>query len=51
MPWRDKWFTLLTVEQPQRDVPIPAAYPDLEAVAYLGGRSLQELFRAEREGT
>jgi glucose-6-phosphate isomerase len=32
-------------------VPIPGAYPDLEAVAYLGGRSLSELFLAEREGT
>jgi glucose-6-phosphate isomerase len=47
----DKWFTLLAVDRPLQDVPIPAAYPDLEAVAYLGGRSLQELFFAEREGT
>jgi glucose-6-phosphate isomerase len=47
----DKWFTLLALEQPSEDVPIPKAYPDLEAVAYLGGRTLGELFRAEREGT
>jgi glucose-6-phosphate isomerase len=32
-------------------VPIPLAYADLEAVAYLGGRTLKELFHAEREGT
>ena len=39
------------VDEPVADVPIPRAYPDLEAVAYLGGRTLGELFRAEREGT
>jgi len=47
----DKWFTFLAVEQPSFDVPIPRAYADLEAVAYLGGRKLSELFHAEREGT
>ena len=47
----DKWFTFLAVDEPAADVPIPGAYPDLEAVAYLGGRTLGQLFRAEREGT
>jgi len=47
----DKWFTFLAVEEPSIDVPIPHAYADLEALAYLGGRTLGELFRAEREGT
>ena len=47
----DKWFTLLAVEEPSAEVSIPKAYPDLEAVAYLGGRTLGELFAAEREGT
>ncbi len=47
----DKWFTLLSVKQAERDVTIPAAYPDLEGVAYLGGRKLSELFDAERDGT
>jgi len=47
----DKWFTILAVEEPEKDVPIPLAYADLEAVAYLGGRTLKELFHAEREGT
>jgi len=47
----DKWFTLLAIEDGGPDVPIPPAYEDLEGLAYLGGRSLGELFRAEREGT
>lgn len=47
----DKWFTLLSVEKPDHSVPIPKAYPDLEGVSYLGGRSLAELFAAERDGT
>lgn len=47
----DKWFTLLSVERPSIDVPIPHAYPDLEALAYLGGRTMGQLFQAEREGT
>ncbi|MEZ5978159.1 MAG: glucose-6-phosphate isomerase [Planctomycetota bacterium] len=47
----DKWFTLLAVDRPERSVPIPLAYEDLEGVAYLGGRDLGELFQAERDGT
>jgi glucose-6-phosphate isomerase len=47
----DKWFTILAVEASDHAVPIPPAYADLEAVAYLGGRTLNELFEAEREGT
>ena len=47
----DKWFTLLSVEQPDHAVAIPTAFEDLEGVAYLGGRSLGELFAAERDGT
>jgi glucose-6-phosphate isomerase len=47
----DKWFTILAVDEPDHAVPIPTAYEDLEAVAYLGGRTLKELFHAEREGT
>jgi len=47
----DKWFTLLSVDTPDHGVPIPAAYPDLEGVHYLGGRTLTELFHAERDGT
>ena len=50
----DKWFTLLTVGSGDHEVPIPRTpkvFADLEGVDYLGGRSLGELFRAERDGT
>ena len=47
----DKWFTILAVDESDHTVTIPKAYEDLEAVAYLGGRTMNELFRAEREGT
>ncbi len=47
----DKWFTLLAVDEPDHAVAIPHAHADLEGVAYLGGRTLKELFQAEREGT
>lgn len=47
----DKWFTLLAVDEPDHTVPIPLAFEDLEGVAYLGGRTLKELFQAERDGT
>jgi glucose-6-phosphate isomerase len=47
----DKWFTLLSVDEPDHAVEIPAAYDDLEGVRYLGGRTLKELFQAERDGT
>lgn len=47
----DKWFTLLSVEEPDHSVTIPSAYADLEGLAYLGGRTLKELFHAERDGT
>ena len=47
----DKWFTFLSVDEPDHHVPIPHAFPDLEGVSYLGGRSLKELFQAERDGT
>lgn len=47
----DKWFTFLSVDEPDHGVEIPTAYEDLEGVAYLGGRTLKELFAAERDGT
>jgi glucose-6-phosphate isomerase len=46
----DKWFTFLAVEASDYTVTIPRAYEDLEAVSYLGGRTLNELFQAERDG-
>jgi glucose-6-phosphate isomerase len=47
----DKWFTLLAVDRPDHAVEIPRAFEDRAELAYLGGRTLKELFDAEREGT
>lgn len=47
----DKWFTFLAIDHPDHHVPIPSDFADRDALAYLGGRSLGELFAAEREGT
>lgn len=47
----DKWFTFLSVENSDHTIRIPGAYADRDALAYLGGRTLNELFEAEREGT
>lgn len=47
----DKWFTLLTVGEADHTVEVPAAHEDLEGVGYLCGRSLNDLFHAECEGT
>ncbi|MEM7306055.1 MAG: glucose-6-phosphate isomerase [Planctomycetota bacterium] len=47
----DKWFTLLSVDQPDHSVELPHAYADLEGASYLGGHTLRELFQAERDGT
>ncbi len=47
----DKVITTLAVEQFERDVPIPAAPPSGEEMAYLGGASMAQLINAEREAT
>ena len=47
----DKWFTLLAVEHPDHRVEIPRAFEDRDGLGYLGGRTLNELFAAERDGT
>jgi glucose-6-phosphate isomerase len=48
----DKWFQLLAVETPAQRVTIPdGPERDLEGVSYLYGRTLNELFAAERDGT
>jgi glucose-6-phosphate isomerase len=46
----DKTISFLAVE-PALDVAIPNVYPDIEALAYLGGHTLGELLEAERVGT
>ncbi|HEX7118993.1 MAG TPA: glucose-6-phosphate isomerase [Longimicrobiales bacterium] len=47
----DKTITFLAVERASVDVEIPDAYPDIEALHYLGGHSLGELLDAERAAT
>lgn len=47
----DKTITLLGVRRFDRDVEIPRSYPDLEALAYLGGHTLGELLHAEQRAT
>lgn len=47
----DKTVTLVGVDEPSLDVPIPTAYADVDALAYLGGQSLGRLLDAERRGT
>ena len=47
----DKTVTLLALEEPTLDVPIPEAYHDVDALAYLGGQTLGRLLDAERRGT
>ena len=47
----DKTITFLAVDRHERDVPIPPAYPDIDAIAYLGGHSLAGLLDAERRAT
>ena len=47
----DKIYTVLRVGSFPADPPIPRAFPELEAVAYLGGHSLAELFQAEARAT
>jgi len=47
----DKFITFLAVEGFSREVPIPEGLADLDAVGYLRGRSLNELFHAERTAT
>jgi glucose-6-phosphate isomerase len=49
----DKVYTFLTVDRFREGVPVPAvgAAAGLEAVAYLGGHSLEELLAAEERAT
>lgn len=47
----DKTFTFLRVEGFREEAPIPRAYPEIEGVGYLGGRSLAELINSEQTAT
>ena len=47
----DKTITLLALEDNGTDLSIPNVHPDLDALSYLGSRSLGELLNAERVAT
>lgn len=47
----DKVYTFLVVEKFSRSVPIPIVGPGLDAVAYLGGHTMEELLAAEELAT
>ncbi len=47
----DKVFVFLEVEQPSQDVAIPRAFPDIEAMRYLGGATMHQLLTAEKKAT
>ncbi len=47
----DKTVTFLAVAERDRDVTIPPAYGEIEALGYLGGQTLGSLLDAERRAT
>jgi len=47
----DKVFTFVAVEEFERDLVIPDAFPQAEALSYLPGHSLGELLQNERRAT
>jgi glucose-6-phosphate isomerase len=47
----DKVVTFLTVDEFRATVAIPPAFPDFDALKYLGGHTLNELINAEQRAT
>lgn len=47
----DKFITFLEVEKFKQSLPIPAAYPEIEGMDYLGGKTFAELLAAEKQAT
>jgi len=47
----DKVVTFLTVDEFRATVPVPQAFREFGAMNYLGGRTLNELMRAEQQAT
>jgi len=47
----DKVFTILAVSGVNNPLPMKAAYPGTSSLDYLGGRTMAELMKAERDGT
>ncbi len=48
---QDKVIEVIEVEDHPRDLPIPAAYEDLEGVGYLGGHTMAGLLNVECDAT
>jgi glucose-6-phosphate isomerase len=47
----DKVITLLTVEKFRKTVRIPRGFKDMDGISYLGGHTLNDLMKAEEQGT
>jgi glucose-6-phosphate isomerase len=47
----DKLITFVAVDKFKHSLELPNLYPDQEALSYLGGHSLDELLRVERQAT
>ena len=47
----DKVISMLRVEDHGRELPVPAAYADLESIGYLGGTGLGKLLNLEQRAT
>lgn len=48
---QDKLVCFLTLANYGADLEIPALYPEIDTLAYLGGRSMSELIQAEAQAT
>ncbi len=48
---RDKTITFWDVERPGPRVPIPKTFSSYDSLGYLGGHTMEELFRAEKTAT
>ncbi len=48
---QDKLICFLTLANYGTDLEIPALYPEIDSLAYLGGRSMSELIQAEAQAT
>jgi glucose-6-phosphate isomerase len=47
----DKTITFVMAQDRQEDITIPNVYPDIDELGYLGGHTLAELLRVEKEAT
>jgi glucose-6-phosphate isomerase len=47
----NKVITFVTVKESPLPLTVPAAYPDMEGIAYLAGKNFQDILLAEQEST